>query len=188
MEFVRKTKVGVYRALNNPSLRFFLGAFAAVYATLRVRKLCTVTHEGEWVQRFPFGTLVEPRLTLLTLDQIRRSSRDLWMYEYRPSEGDVVVDVGAGTGWETLVFSRQVGQTGRVISIEAHPRVFSCLSKMRDENQLENVTLIKAAITDRQCEVLLSDFDEYFGNRIVRVDSGIPVAGTTLDQIFHFNC
>ncbi len=84
------------------------------------------------------------------------------MHQYRPKEGDTIVDVGAGTGWETLFFSRSVGMSGRVISIEAHPTVFRCLSKMRAENRLENVTLIQAAVAV----------------------SGIRVACTTLDHIF----
>lgn len=179
-----KIKLSVYKALNTSGLRFILAMLAAVYATVRVRKLCRISHEGDWVQRFPSGTLVEPRLTLLTLRQIQESSRDLWMYQYVPAEGETVVDVGAGTGWETLFFSRRVGKLGRVISIEAHPRVFSCLSRMCEENQLENVTLIQAAIMDRECSALISDFEEYVGNRIVRVDSGISVVGTTLDRIF----
>jgi FkbM family methyltransferase len=94
------------------------------------------------------------------------------------------VDVGAGTGWETLFFSRRVGRSGRVISIEAHPRIFCCLSKMCEENRLENVTLVQAAVMDQEREVQLSDFDQYEGNRIIAVGSGIRVAGTTLDYIF----
>jgi len=52
------------------------------------------------------------------------------------------------------------------------------------KNQLENVTLIQAAIMDRECQVLISDFEEHLGNRIVGVDSGISIVGATLDQIF----
>jgi len=181
---MRKLKLRVYRALNSRGLRFILAAMAAIYATVRVRKLCKVSYEGDWVQRFPSGTLVEPRLTLLTLRQIEESSRDLWMYQYVPVEGDIVVDVGAGTGWETLVFSRRVGKSGRIISIEAHPRVFSCLSKMCAVNQLENVTLIQAAILDCERQVLITNFEDHLGNRIIGVDSGRSIMGTTLDQIF----
>jgi FkbM family methyltransferase len=184
MDWIREIKRRVYRTLNRRGLRLILAALATIYATVRARKLCRVSHEGNWVQRFPCCTLVELRPTLLTWKEIEESLRDLWMYQFLPSEGETVMDVGAGTGWETLVFSRQVGKSGRVISIEAHPRVFSCLSKMCEENQLGNITLIQAAIIDSERGVLLTDFDEYIGNRIVKVDSGISVEGTTLDRIF----
>jgi FkbM family methyltransferase len=106
------------------------------------------------------------------------------MYQYLPREGDTIVDVGAGTGWETLLFSRSVGVSGRVISIEAHPRVFRCLSKMCAENRLENVTLVQAAVADQKGEVQLSDSPEHEANGIIGVVSGIRVACTTLDYIF----
>ncbi len=106
------------------------------------------------------------------------------MYQYLPSEGDTIVDVGAGTGWETLFFSRSVGRSGRVISIEAHPRTFRCLSKMCEKNRLENVTLVQAAVGDQEREVQLSDSDEHEANSIIGVGSGIRVPGTTLDYIF----
>jgi FkbM family methyltransferase len=108
------------------------------------------------------------------------------MYQYLPSEGDTIVDVGANSGWETLFFSRSVGMSGRVISIEAHPRSFRCLSKMCEKNRLENVTLIQAAVADQEREVQLSDSYYHEANSIigVRGGSGIRVAGTTLDYIF----
>jgi FkbM family methyltransferase len=181
---IRKLKHSLYKLLNRPGLRPILAALATIIATLRVGKLCKVSYEGEWVQRYPSCTLVEPRLTLWTPKEIERTIFDLWMYQYVPGEGDTIVDVGAGTGWETLFFSRSVGRSGRVISIEAHPRIFRCLSKMCEENRLENVTLVQAAVADQEGEVHLSDSDEHEGNSVFGVGSGIRVVGTTLDYIF----
>ena len=48
---------------------------------------------------------------------------------YQPKPGDTVVDVGAGMGDDTLVFSRMVGPSGRVFSFEAHPDNLRCLQK-----------------------------------------------------------
>lgn len=137
----KKIKHSLYKLLNRAGLRSILTASAATIATVRVGKLCSVSYEGEWVHRFPSCTLVEPRLTLWTPEQIERQTSDVFLYRYLAIEGDTIVDVGAGTGWETLFFSRSVGMSGRVISIEAHPRVFRCLSKMSAKNRLENVTL-----------------------------------------------
>ncbi len=184
MKALNKAKHSLFKLLDRPGLRSVLTMLAAFIATVRVRKLCTVSYEGEWVQKFPSCTLVEPRLTLWMPKRIEKWSFDLWMYRYVPSEGDTIVDVGAGTGWETLYFSRSVGRSGRVISIEAHPGTFRCLSKMCEKNGLENVTLIQAAVGDQEREVQLGDSDEHEGNRIITAGSGIRVAGTTLDNIF----
>src|SRR5688572_12435204 len=161
-----------------------LAAWAAVMATIRVRGLCSVSYEGEWVQKFPLGTLVEPRLTLWTPQEIERHTIELYFHQYVPKEGDTIIDVGAGTGWETLSFSRIVSSSGRVISIEAHPTTFRCLSKLCEKNRLHNVTLIQAAIGDQEREVLLSDDDEHEANFTTGVQSGVRVPGTTLDNIF----
>ncbi len=179
-----KLKHSLYKLLNKSGLRFILTASAATIATIRVGKLCKVSYEGEWVQRFPSRTLVEPRLTLWTPKQIERLTSDFFMYQYRPREGDTIIDVGAGTGWETLLFSRSVGTSGRVISIEANPRVFRCLSKMCAENRLANVTLLQTAVADQEGEVQLSDSQEHEANTIIGVFSGIRVPCTTLDYIF----
>jgi FkbM family methyltransferase len=181
---INNLKHSLYKLLNRSGLRSILTASAATIATVRVGKLCKVSYDGEWVQRFPSCTLVEPRVTLWTPKEIERLSVDLWMHKYVPREGDTIIDVGAGTGWETLLFSRSVGRSGRVISIEAHPTVFRCLSKMRTENRLENVTLVHTAVADREGEVQLSDSPEHEGNSIIGGLSGIRVACTTLDHIF----
>lgn len=180
----RKLKHGLYRLLNRSGLRFILTASAAAIATVRVGKLCKASYEGEWVQRFPSFTLVGPRLTLWTPKQVERLTSDLFMHKYLPREGDTIVDVGAGTGWETLFFSRSVGTSGRVISIEAHPRVFRCLSRMRAENRLENVTLLQTAVADREGEVQLADSPEHEANSIMGTVSGIRVPCATLDYVF----
>jgi len=181
---IHKLKHSLYKLLNRSGLRSILATLASVIASIRVGKPCRVSYEGEWVQTFPSCTLVEPRLTLWTPRQIERQNLDLWFYQYLPREGDTIIDVGAGTGWETLSFSRGVGVFGRVISIEAHPRTFRCLSKMCEKNRLENVTLIQAAVGGQEREVQLSDSDDHEANGIIRVDSGVRVAGTTLDNIF----
>lgn len=181
---MKHLKHALYKLLNRPGFRPVLTASAASIATIRTGGPCRVSYEGEWIQRFPSCTLVEPRLTLWTPQQIERLASDVFMYRYHPKEGDTVVDVGAGTGWETLSFSRMVGISGRVISIEAHPKVFGCLSRMRRENRLDNVTLVHSAVADRGGEVTLSDSPEHEGNSIIGEFSGIRVACTTLDDIF----
>lgn len=179
-----KFKHSLYKLLNRPGLRFILAALCAAIATVRVRKLCSVSYEGDWIQSFPSCTLVEPRLTLWTPKRIEGYVAHYCTYQYQPNEGDTIVDVGAGTGWEALSFSKSVGMSGRVISIEAHPRVFRCLSKMCAANRLENVTLIHAAVTDRKGEVELSDSLEHVANSIIGPALGVRVKCTTLDYIF----
>lgn len=177
-------KKRTYKLLNRAGLRPILAASAATFASVRLGKLCTVAYDGDWVHRFPSCTLVEPRLTLWTPEQIDRLTSDVFLYRYLPQEGDTIVDVGAGSGWETRYLSTKVGASGRVISIEAHPRIFRCLAKMRVENGLDNVTLIQSAVADYEGEVQLSDAQEHEENSIIGEFTGIGVPCTTLNSIF----
>jgi tRNA G46 methylase TrmB len=72
-----------------------------------------------------------------------------------PQRGDVVIDVGAGRGEDTLTFSRAVGRTGRVIAIEAHPLSFKILQRFCLLNELSNVTLLPFVLLDKPGTVRL---------------------------------
>jgi ubiquinone/menaquinone biosynthesis C-methylase UbiE len=61
------------------------------------------------------------------------------------SPGDVVCDVGAGSGYFTLRLARAVGPTGKVFAIDAEPRILDVLRARLAEAALENVVPILAA-------------------------------------------
>ena len=174
----------MYEALDRPLFRPVLAALATMQASWRLRKLCRVTYENAWIHEFPDGVLVEPRPRLRGLPEIERTVKDMWMYEYLPRVGDIVFDIGAGTGWETLFFSRSVGGSGRVISVEAHPRTFACLTETCRRNRLQNVTPINRAVMNNEGEVLISDDADFANNNVFWMKSGIPVPCVTLDGLF----
>jgi hypothetical protein len=51
-------------------------------------------------------------------------------------------------------------------------------------NDLRNVTLVQAAVADREAELELSDSQEHEGNSIIGAVSGVRVPCTTLDSLF----
>lgn len=59
-----------------------------------------------------------------------------------------VVDVGANIGYFTVLFSKIVGERGRVISFEPDPGSYSILQKNVKENNLANVLAIQKAVAD----------------------------------------
>jgi FkbM family methyltransferase len=179
MGWKRKT----YELLNRRGCRLILAAAGSIYTTLRARKLCRISFEHAWIHKYPAAILVEPEVILPLDSELANASADAWTYRYRPCEGDVIVDVGAGTGWDTLYFSHRVGAQGKVISIEAHPRSFLCLRRMCLLNHLENVILLNCAVTDTESTVLISDRVAYHANTIVGEQNGIQVRGHSLDDI-----
>jgi len=141
---------------------------------------------GVWIHETSRGYFAyhQPylRLDMSRMDEVAREN---FFWGYKPRAGDVVMDVGAGVGEETLLFSRAVGERGKVISIEAHPRTFRCLEKLVQYNRLENVIAVHQAVTEPSCPVVtIGDSDAYLANRL-NSEAGISVPARTIDAIHH---
>jgi FkbM family methyltransferase len=74
--------------------------------------------------------------------------------------GDVVLDVGANIGYFTLLSASIVGKSGRVISFEASPQIFTYLSSNLSLNESENVESFCAAVGDKNGQVEFFEADD----------------------------
>jgi len=63
-------------------------------------------------------------------------------------EGDIVLDVGANIGFQSLLFSRLVGEKGMVYTFEPFPENFALLKKNVETNNIKNVKLAQKAVSD----------------------------------------
>jgi len=68
----------------------------------------------------------------------------------RLQTGDTFVDVGANIGYYSLLASKSVGTKGRVVAIEASPKIFMALQKNLGANKCDNVRAVNVAISDRK--------------------------------------
>jgi len=59
------------------------------------------------------------------------------------SEGDVIADIGAGGGYFTEKFSRQVSKGGHVYAVDVQDIMITLLKNRVNRNKLDNVTVIK---------------------------------------------
>jgi FkbM family methyltransferase len=76
-----------------------------------------------------------------------------------------------------------VGEHGRVICIEAHPRTYRCLEELVHYNRLGNLIPVHKAVTEYSCgTAMIENSNAYLGNRL-NPTKGIPVPATTLDAI-----
>jgi FkbM family methyltransferase len=76
----------------------------------------------------------DPQLT----DWIRRSLKP----------GDTFIDVGANIGYFSLLATRLVGPSGRVIAIEASPQICEMLRANIEANGVRNIEVHNCAVTD----------------------------------------
>lgn len=113
--------------------------------------------------------------TNLLWEQPEYFRRDTELLKRWLRPGDVLLDCGANVGLLTLVGSCQVGPGGKVWAIEAHPRTFRFLEENVALNEARNVTLIHAAVGEKEGSVLFSDQPTDDGNHIVSSGSDIAV-------------
>ncbi len=181
MPFVARTG----EALVRMGLGHVLARVATLVYNLKpgARRRFSFDDGGNWVNEQDGVTFVSPGVHTLRYDEVRATTRDTWEFGYAPKPGDIVVDVSAGIGTETVPFAQAVGPTGRVVAVEAHPRTCKALRRTVARSGLTNVTVVQAAIADREGELRITDTDFHIGNTIVAATSGLAVRALTLDQL-----
>jgi Protein-L-isoaspartate(D-aspartate) O-methyltransferase (PCMT) len=176
--------------LDRRSLRFLLTiaanhlAFMARHGVQR-----SFYDDGIWIHQTVHGYFAyhHPYIRL-NMEVLDTWARTVFLQNYQPNPGDVILDIGAGAGEEVLTFSRAVGQNGRVICVEAHPRTFRCLQKLVEYNRLENVILVHCAVSEPGCtETLIQDCPEYLRNR-VGTTTGVRNNANPFPQDEHRRC
>jgi arsenite methyltransferase len=63
-------------------------------------------------------------------------------------EGEVIADIGAGSGYFTLRLAHHVGDTGRVYAVDVNPDMILYLNRRIRDTQLKNIITILAAPDD----------------------------------------
>jgi FkbM family methyltransferase len=177
---------GLVRRLDRPGRRGLLIVPASLWVSLRYRTPCVVYwRDGNWIHHYRGAKIPHRELgRAAPPDVLTAAARDLFVHDYTPQPGDVVFDVGAGNGAEAFLFSRLVGPTGRVVSIEAHPRTYARLVDLCRANRLDNVTAVQVAVSDSEGDVVLSDDAHHLRNRILASNAdGVSVPARRIERI-----
>ncbi len=116
-----------------------------------------------------------------------------WVGNYEPEvqgriksilkPGDHVLDIGANTGFYTLLSSRLVGRSGRVTAFEPLPRNIEFLRTHVRLNRLENVEIVEAAVSDASGKVRFKS-DTHASMGYVTTNGDLEVDSVSLDQLF----
>jgi FkbM family methyltransferase len=182
--------------LDRPGGRFILGKIATLYVRRMTGDTIELTYRyGLWTHRvganfFPdaptFYTFLDFEAWKGQADAYVSQAEDFYLYEYTPKQGDVIIDIGAGRGEDTLAFSRGVGPLGRVIAVEAHPLSFVILKSFCRLNELTNVTALEVALMDKTGTVHVVESASSWKESAVEHNEGPlggPVRASTLDEV-----
>lgn len=179
--------------LDNGIGRPLLGKLATLRARQLLQEDVEIGFDKVWYHRVekyfvpdkPRFDYYEPTV-LAWKDEIAtyfRDASDFWFVNYKPKAGDIIVDIGAGRGEDILPFAREVGSTGKIIAIEAHPVTYAHLKRFCLLNGLTNVTLVNSAVMGTSGAVLIEDGELWEANTVRSTGTGISVKATTVDSI-----
>ena len=119
---------------------------------------------------------------------------DELMKHFAPTQGSVVVDVGAHIGTYTIISAKCVGENGKVITIEADPANFKILERNIKLNNLTNVIALNIAAFSRQTRLKLYLPEEQTGRTIFNTvipsrarneDPFVEIEADTLDALLN---
>ena len=99
--------------------------------------------------------------------------------------GELAVDVGANVGYMTALMVSRVGEHGHVISFEPHPELSRVLTANAARAGTCDVTVVAAALSDREGEGRLAlgdDFERNRGTATLSEDDGLSVPLERLDD------
>jgi len=178
--------------LDQPGKRTLLARLATRYARRKTGLDVELFFDEAWIHRSDDYFLAESSTFYWNADQLAQwkpqlddvldMHRDWWFFQHQVNPGDIIVDIGAGVGEDALLFSKQVGPQGRVVSVEAHPVTFRLLEKTCRLNHLaHNTTCVHGALMDKAGTVSIESRAD--GKSTIGTASGIDVPAFSLDEL-----
>lgn len=109
----------------------------------------------------------------------QKAVRDLFKKEIK--KGDVVADIGACTGYMTLLAAKLAGKEGKVMTFEAEPKNFEIL--LKNAASYENIVPFQAAVTNKAGKEKLYLWKGAHYHRIAgQGDNFVEVSSVKLDD------
>lgn len=120
-----------------------------LYLSIYQKTLPTSTH----TYTLPTGGIIEYKPSdlgigfyLFTKNNFEPETTNTIQQYLEPNQ--TVIDVGANIGYYTIIAAQKVGPQGKVIAIEPESRNFKLLKQNISTNHLNNITVLKTAISD----------------------------------------
>lgn len=189
-----KAKLSTY--FHRPGMNIFIPVVNFVLTLLR-RKVLTKMVKNKLNGRYELyqgGQLIHVDTVpgwLLSDDYLKSIVMKFNLRCFQLSLGDVVVDIGAGTGTEAIIFSKMIGPDGRVHAIECHPETFKSLETLIIKGGYSNIQAHQWAIGNENGTVWFQDEYAHQKNALMdqvsSQDKSISVPMRTLDQFVFEN-
>ena len=135
-----------------------------------------------WVHKTSLGLVPNDKPIFNPEDHVKQNF-EIFFEHYLPKKNDVILELGAGQGCETLYISNIIGENGKIISLEPFDEIFKILKETIKLNNLKNVIAIKKAIFNSSSKIgFSSSLDSWLGGKINHSSKNL-VTTTCLDDL-----
>ena len=115
------------------------------------------------------------------------SIQKVYCRHYTPKIDDVIIDVGAGIGTELIFFWENIGEHGKIYSIEASPTSYRKLNELCIKNKIYNSLNFNLAISDTNGKIWMEETDRFEANQVNKEAKGMEINSLTLDKFIEDN-
>ncbi len=122
-----------------------------------------------------------------SLSNLYSSINSIYCKKYTPKQGDVILDIGAGIGTETLFFSEKAGNAGKIYNIEASPDSYKKLNKLCEKNNFKNTHNFNLAISNFNGSIWIEENENFEINQTNNKQKGIEISCISLDEFIKQN-
>lgn len=111
-------------------------------------------HSPDGIAKFYMGREIAHVMGHLAADWLERPERnaeentELLVKSLPLKEGDVIADIGAGTGYFTRQLAAKVGPKGKVFAVDIQPEMITLLTNRMAALNISNVQALLGTITD----------------------------------------
>jgi FkbM family methyltransferase len=185
-ESLKKTRDRIIEFSERRRLFLIVSVISSISVSMMEKKVFRIKWDGyDYRYKWNGGCLYFGK----PLERISRHDEEFSFFThfYVPKMGDVVVDIGAGVGTETVKFSKLVGPSGHVIAIEPDPVAARRLRKAVSELLDKNVTILELAIGDKNEDIAIySEMPGAIQTSIFAYESdfSLLVEGRRFDSLF----
>ena len=185
--------VNLIRKLKNKIINNYLGSivFATIYFIinkifLKKKHFAIFRKNGIWVHKTKLGYLAYNH-PIFDPDKYIYTNYEIFFERYTPKKNDCVVELGAGVGCETLIISKLIGESGKILSLEPFQDVYKSLNQTIEINNLKNVILINKALYKSKSSIgFSSDPQNWLGGKINEFSENKVETLTLDDLVFEY--
>jgi precorrin-6B methylase 2 len=111
-------------------------------------------HDPDGIGKFYMGREIAQVMSHLGASWLERPEREkeertsTLLPPLKIKPGDVVVDLGAGSGYYSMRLAKLVGDKGKVLAVDIQPEMLAIIKARMKKEGVSNIELIKATETD----------------------------------------